>query len=129
MTTSTNDTVKFVDDGLSEMGHKPVEPELLSLFARQRLDDLLSRPSPTVLRALSMHNTGLYDLGTRAGMDWARRSAHDVKNWRNNPEYKQYVKMYDLLRTARPHTADCYNLAYVEGWINGWASINSGVMP
>ena len=123
------DTVKFVDDGLSHMGHKPVEPALMSLLARQRLDDLLSHPVPSVLDALSMHNVSLYDLGTRAGMDWARRSARDVKNWRNNPEYLEYTKMLKLLTNPKAHTADCKHLAYAEGWVNGWSAINSGVMP
>jgi hypothetical protein len=122
-----NTKIKFVDDGINFS--QPVEPELLSLLARQRLDDLLSHPTSTILDALSMHSTSLYDLGTRAGMDWARRSAHDVKNFRNNEEYAEYVKMYNLLKNPHPHTADCRNLAYVEGWINGWASVNSGVMP
>lgn len=116
------DTVKFAnwDD---DFGHTQVEPQLLSLLARQRLDDLLSRPTPSVLDALSTHSVSLYDLGVRAGMDWRRRSDNDVHNRYNNPEYLEYERMSDKLRNARAHTADCKHLAYIEGWLNGWQSV------
>lgn len=117
----TNEPVKFVDDGLNFA--KPVEPALLSLLARQRLDALLSHPTPSVLSALSMHSVSLYDLGTRAGMDWSHRARNDVTNHANNESYLEYERMADKLRNVRADTSDCRHLAYIEGWLNGFTSV------
>jgi len=118
-TTVTKGAVKFVDDSWLTKS-TPVEPDLLSLLARQRLDDLLSTPTPSVLNALSTHSVSLYDLGVRAGMDWRRRADNDVTNHRNNTSYLEYERMMDKLRNTRAHTAACKHLAYIEGWIAGW---------
>lgn len=110
--------VKFVDDGTNFA--KPVEPQLLSLLARQRLDALLSHPVPAVVDALSMHSVSLYDVGVQAGMDWHRRSNADVTNPLNNESHREYEMMSDRLRNVRAHTSDCKHLAYIEGWLAGW---------
>lgn len=116
-----NTKVKFVDDGTDFS--QPVEPELLSLLARERLDELMTHPTPSVLDALRQQSTTLYDLGIRAGMDWRRRSLNDVSNPLNNAEIHQYNKMLSLLNHTRAHTTDCKHLAYAEGWIAGWSSL------
>lgn len=122
----TTNQVKFVDDDLPK-GHVSVEPELMSLFARQRLDDLLSTPTPSVLDALRTHSVSLYDLGVRTGMDWRRRANNDVSNRYNNESWREYERMMDkhrnVLASAKPHTTACKHLAYIEGWIAGWSSL------
>jgi hypothetical protein len=105
----------FINDGLDFGYQSPLQH-------RENTDELLSSPTPSVMRGLSTCSVSLYDLGVKSGMEFGRDW---VKHTELREEYaRHYRRMLHCLNDKRPHLFT----AYAEGWINGYTAITSGVM-